>query len=43
MLLQLFEQFDIKKDGVIEFGEFVRTLSIFHPNTPAEDKTACKL
>lgn len=37
---RLFEQFDIKKDGVIEFGEFVRTLSIFHPNTPAEDKTA---
>ncbi|KAH6804402.1 calcineurin B-like protein 8 [Perilla frutescens var. frutescens] len=37
---RLFELFDLKKNGVIEFGEFVRTLNIFHPDSPAEDKTA---
>lgn len=34
--------FDLKQDGVIEFEEFVRSLSIFHPNAPEAEKLACK-
>lgn len=41
--LQLFDLFDLKQDGVIEFEEFVRSLSIFHPNTPEAEKLACKM
>ncbi|KAL0329936.1 UNVERIFIED_CONTAM: Calcineurin B-like protein 8 [Sesamum radiatum] len=39
---KLFELFDLKRNGVIEFGEFVRSLSIFHPDAPEADKIACK-
>ncbi|GJS63524.1 calcineurin B-like protein 7 [Tanacetum coccineum] len=35
---RMFESFDIKKNGVIEFDEFVRSLSIFHPDAPESDK-----
>ncbi|XP_071694254.1 calcineurin B-like protein 7 [Rutidosis leptorrhynchoides] len=35
---RLFDTFDIKKNGVIEFDEFVRSLSIFHPDARESDK-----
>lgn len=38
----MFELFDIKQNHVIEFGEFVRSLSVFHPKAPLEDKAKCE-
>ena len=38
---QVFEIFDEKQNNVIEFGEFVHALSVFHPKAPLAEKAEC--
>lgn len=38
---QVFQMFDTKQNSVIEFGEFVRSLSVFHPEAPLQQKADC--
>ncbi|CAI9772459.1 unnamed protein product [Fraxinus pennsylvanica] len=35
---RIFDLFDVKRKGVIDFGDFVRSLNVFHPNALQEDK-----
>ncbi|KAM7525887.1 hypothetical protein LguiA_015789 [Lonicera macranthoides] len=37
---RIFSLFDYNNDGVIEFCEFVQSLSVFHPDAPQADKAA---
>jgi len=34
--------FDLKKNNVVDFSEFVRALSVFHPKAPLEEKAECE-
>lgn len=38
LINKIFDLFDVKRKGVIDFGDFVRSLNVFHPNAPQEDK-----
>ncbi|XP_021714711.1 uncharacterized protein LOC110682689 [Chenopodium quinoa] len=35
---QIFDLFDVQRKGVVDFGDFVRVLNVFHPNASQEDK-----
>ncbi|XP_057721432.1 calcineurin B-like protein 1 isoform X1 [Arachis stenosperma] len=35
---RIFDLFDFKRKGVIDFDDFVRSVNVFHPNAPLEDK-----
>ncbi|KAK9912645.1 hypothetical protein M0R45_036498 [Rubus argutus] len=36
--IEIFDLFDVKRKGVIDFNDFVRSLNVFHPNAPQEAK-----
>ncbi|KAD5316857.1 hypothetical protein R6Q59_032080 [Mikania micrantha] len=35
---RIFALFDVKRKGLIDFGDFVRSLNVFHPKAPIEEK-----
>lgn len=35
---RIFDMFDVKHKGVLDFGDFVRALHVFHPNVSQEEK-----
>lgn len=39
----MFGLFDMRNDEAIDFGEFVHSLNIFHPNSTQRDKALCKV
>lgn len=43
LYMQIFDLFDVKRKGVIDFSDFVKSLNVFHPNAQLEDKIDCKL
>ncbi|GAU29265.1 hypothetical protein TSUD_204590, partial [Trifolium subterraneum] len=38
LISKIFDLFDVKRRGVIDFSDFVRALNVFHPNAPQEIK-----
>lgn len=40
---KMFQRFDIKKNDVIDFEEFVHSLSVFHPRAGLDEKAKCAL
>jgi len=43
LYVQIFDLFDVKRKGVVDFDDFVRSLNVFHPNAALEDNIECEL